>query len=92
MTHNRACHSPLAVNGLSAGGKKPFMVFGADVTHPGVGSPPNTPSIAAVVGSMDSVCGRYASRIQMQVSAIGSTQPVKSGFWAEKRPLPAILF
>ena len=43
---------------------KPFMVFGADVTHPGVGSA--MPSIAAVVGSLDWTAARFAARIAGQ--------------------------
>ncbi|KAJ3084229.1 argonaute 1 [Quaeritorhiza haematococci] len=44
--------------------EKPTMVLGADVTHPPQNG--NMPSIAAVVGSLDAFCSRYASQIRTQ--------------------------
>lgn len=45
---------------------KPFIIFGADVTHPGLGS--SGPSVAAVVASLDSTATKYASRVSAQPS------------------------
>jgi len=52
--------------GLPLLGKRPFMLLGADVTHPPVGSGESVPSIAGIVGSLDANCGRYAARCQAQ--------------------------
>ncbi|KAJ3121651.1 argonaute 1 [Physocladia obscura] len=45
--------------------ERPTIVFGADVTHPAPGSA-STQSIAALVGSMDAQCSRYAAAIRVQ--------------------------
>lgn len=51
-------------------GGRPFMVFGADVTHPRAGfrasGEAQEPSVAAVVGSLDKYLGRYACRVSLQ--------------------------
>ncbi|KAK9840859.1 hypothetical protein WJX84_012195 [Apatococcus fuscideae] len=44
---------------------RPYMVLGADVTHP-MGFSESQPSIAAVVGSMDRYISRYAAQVQLQ--------------------------
>jgi hypothetical protein len=46
-------------------GSKPFMLLGADVTHPTSRSE-SEPSVAAVVASMDRYAGRYSSRVVQQ--------------------------
>lgn len=46
----------------------PFMVLGADVTHPSPGSGSTRPSVAALVGSMDRSCAQYAGTIRNQSS------------------------
>ncbi|KAJ3089874.1 hypothetical protein HK102_005260 [Quaeritorhiza haematococci] len=45
--------------------ERPTIIFGADVTHPAPGSASNQ-SIAALVGSMDAQCSRYAASIRVQ--------------------------
>ncbi|TPX31606.1 hypothetical protein SmJEL517_g05103 [Synchytrium microbalum] len=45
--------------------ERPTIIFGADVTHPAPGSTSNQ-SIAALVGSMDAQCSRYAAAIRVQ--------------------------
>ena len=45
----------------------PLMVFGADVTHPDPGDQ-GKPSIAAVVGSLNSTLTRYAAQVMVQRS------------------------
>lgn len=44
------------------------IVIGADVTHPASHSTDGTPSIAAVVGSVDSKFGRYPGSMRLQLS------------------------
>ncbi|CAL8468702.1 g8242 [Coccomyxa elongata] len=45
--------------------EEPFMVLGADVTHP-VGFNPNSPSVAAVVGSLDRYLSCFGAQILLQ--------------------------
>ncbi|KAJ3021872.1 argonaute 1 [Thoreauomyces humboldtii] len=45
--------------------ERPTIIIGADVTHPAPGSPSNQ-SIAALVGSMDAQCSRFAAAIRIQ--------------------------
>ncbi|XP_028968542.1 protein argonaute-2 [Galendromus occidentalis] len=47
--------------------KSDFMILGADVSHPGVGDI-MSPSIAAVVGSLDAIPSKYATEIRVQKS------------------------
>ncbi len=46
-------------------GPRPFIVFGADVTHP-TGYTEQDPSIAAVTASYDKTLGRYSACILVQ--------------------------
>ncbi|KAG6330100.1 hypothetical protein ID866_8990 [Astraeus odoratus] len=46
----------------------PTMVVGMDVTHPGPGSVKGTPSIAAVVASVDNQCAQYPCALEIQKS------------------------
>lgn len=43
----------------------PFMIFGADVTHP-TSRNTNEPSVAAVVGSLEGSLSRYTTRVLIQ--------------------------
>lgn len=47
--------------------ERPTIVFGADVTHPGIGEA-DKPSVAAVVASMDIKMSRYAAAVRVQGS------------------------
>ena len=57
--------------------ERPTMIFGADVTHPGIGET-NKPSIAAVVGSMDIKLSRYAASVRVQGSRVEIIQDMKA--------------
>lgn len=58
-------------------GRMPFMIFGADVTHP-TSFNENDPSIAAVCASYDRTLGRYMSRVLRQVRSCYVPQPQPS--------------
>ncbi|KAJ3021117.1 hypothetical protein HKX48_009212 [Thoreauomyces humboldtii] len=49
----------------------PTLVIGADVTHPGPGEGNSRPSIAALVGSLDAQCARFAATLRIQRSPQG---------------------
>ncbi|CAD7705067.1 unnamed protein product [Ostreobium quekettii] len=51
--------------GLPIIGQKPFIIFGADVTHP-TSFNESEPSVAAVVASMDRYVSHFASRVRVQ--------------------------
>ncbi len=44
------------------------MLVGIDVTHPGAGAVKGTPSIAAVVGSVDENFAQFPASMRMQES------------------------
>lgn len=44
----------------------PTDIFDSDVTHPGQGSLLGTPSIAAVVGSVDRTAGKFLGSMRLQ--------------------------
>ncbi|KAI9096097.1 Piwi domain-containing protein [Phlyctochytrium arcticum] len=48
------------------------LVLGADITHPGPGEGDSKPSIAAMVGSMDAQCARFAATLRIQRSPPGT--------------------
>ncbi|KAI0357820.1 Piwi-domain-containing protein [Trametes cingulata] len=48
--------------------KEPTMLVGMDVTHPGAGTVRGTPSIAAVVASIDHRMGQYPASLRLQQS------------------------
>ncbi|DBA92483.1 TPA: hypothetical protein ACH3X1_002716 [Trebouxia sp. C0004] len=54
----------------------PFMIIGADVTHP-MGFNRSTPSIASVVGSIDRYATRYAERSRLQGHRVEMIQDFK---------------
>ncbi|KAK9867750.1 hypothetical protein WJX84_002347 [Apatococcus fuscideae] len=56
--------------------QEPFMVLGADVTHP-VGASESEPSIAAVTGSMDRNLATYAAEVQLQPHRLEIIQGLK---------------
>ncbi|KAG8775710.1 hypothetical protein FRC12_001319 [Ceratobasidium sp. 428] len=47
---------------------EPTMLVGSDVTHPSPGSMRGTPSIAAVVGSIDNMFGQFPASLRLQES------------------------
>ncbi|KAH9916915.1 ribonuclease H-like domain-containing protein [Fomitopsis serialis] len=49
-------------------GGSPTMLVGMDVTHPGFGTVKGTPSIAAVVGSVDKQYGQFPATLRIQES------------------------
>lgn len=49
-------------------GNRKVMIMGADVTHPGAGSINGTPSIAAVVASVDKQFARYSGQMRLNPS------------------------
>ncbi|KAI6038599.1 Piwi-domain-containing protein [Pisolithus marmoratus] len=61
VNHNLS--DPNSVRWLSA---MPTMIVGMDVTHPGPGSAKGTPSIAAVVASVDSQYAQYPGCLEIQ--------------------------
>jgi eukaryotic translation initiation factor 2C len=60
-------NSELAPTMLPVLKEKPTIIFGADVSHPAAGDSVR-PSIAALVGSMDSKAARYATSIRIQTA------------------------
>ncbi|KAF8060108.1 AGO3 [Scenedesmus sp. PABB004] len=65
---------PAAPQAVPVVGTVPFMIFGADVTHP-TSFNPDDPSIAAVCASYDRSLGRYMTRVLRQG---GKTTPLTS--------------
>ncbi|KAI6040506.1 Piwi domain-containing protein [Pisolithus marmoratus] len=61
INHNMS--DPNSVRWLSA---KPTIIVGMDVTHPGFGSAKGTPSIAAVVASVDNQYAQYPACLEIQ--------------------------
>lgn len=59
--------------------ERPTMVFGADVTHPGVGEA-DKPSVAALVGSMDIKMSRYTASVRVQGSRVEIVEDLKTMF------------
>lgn len=58
---------------------QPFMIIGADVTHP-MGFNRSTPSIASVVGSIDRYATRYAERSRLQGHRVEMIQVTAAPF------------
>jgi eukaryotic translation initiation factor 2C len=59
-------HSAFSKCGNIADWLKTTLVLGADVTHPGNGALLGCPSVAAVVGSVESTGGRFLGSIRLQ--------------------------
>ena len=64
-------------NQLKLVNDQPTILFGADVTHPGIGES-DKPSIAAVVASMDRNLSRYAASVRVQGSRKEVIEDLKS--------------
>ncbi|ORY67946.1 Piwi domain-domain-containing protein [Leucosporidium creatinivorum] len=64
----RGINSILDPASLGPIAEKPTMLFGADVSHPSPGS--LAPSIAALVGSMDSKASLYGTSVRVQSSRV----------------------
>jgi len=58
----------LDTKSMSMLNRDPTMLVGIDVTHPGPSSIKGTPSIAAVVGSVDSKFAQYCTSMELQES------------------------
>ncbi|KAF1350776.1 ribonuclease H-like domain-containing protein, partial [Delphinella strobiligena] len=65
------------------GGRLNTLVLGADVTHPGPGSVEGCPSVAAVVGNVDLVCGRMPGSMRYQAGRVEMIE--KLGEMVEER-------
>ncbi|KDQ20590.1 hypothetical protein BOTBODRAFT_169326 [Botryobasidium botryosum FD-172 SS1] len=55
----------------------PTMLMGADVTHPSPFSVKGTPSIAAVVGSVDDMFGQYPASMRLQLGPRESLEMIQ---------------
>lgn len=55
----------------------PVMIMGADVNHPPADDRKGTPSLAAVVGSMDCFASNYAAQVRQQISCKEIIQDLK---------------
>lgn len=55
----------------------PVMIMGADVNHPPADDRKGTPSLAAVVGSMDYFASNYAAQVRQQISCKEIIQDLK---------------
>nr|AGC95229.1 argonaute-3 [Penaeus monodon] len=55
----------------------PVMIMGADVNHPPADDRKGTPSLAAVVGSMDCLASNYAAQVRQQLSCKEIIQDLK---------------
>jgi eukaryotic translation initiation factor 2C len=63
--------------------KMPTMLVGMDVTHPGPGSSKGTPSVAAVVASIDSHYAQYPASMEIQETKKEVCLTVRS-LWKDK--------
>ncbi|PSR75783.1 hypothetical protein PHLCEN_2v8900 [Hermanssonia centrifuga] len=75
--------------------QEPTMLVGMDVTHPGFGTVKGTPSIAAVVGSIDEYFGQFPASLRIQeskkemVSALADMMVERlKAFQAKSKKLP----
>lgn len=63
---------------LQRAASEPFMVIGADVSHPGPGS--QMPSVASLVASYDREACRYAASVKVQSSRVEIIEDFESMF------------
>lgn len=67
----------------SRGARLNTLILGADVTHPGPNSVEGCPSVAAVVGNVDLVCGRMPGSMRYQLGRVEMIE--KLGEMVEER-------
>ncbi|KAI0767246.1 Piwi-domain-containing protein [Fomes fomentarius] len=60
--------------------REPTMLVGMDVTHPGVGTVKGTPSVAAVVASVDRRMGQFPASLRIQKSRQEMIEDLESMF------------
>ncbi|KAI9842921.1 MAG: hypothetical protein M1837_006753 [Sclerophora amabilis] len=63
---------------LLTGGKVDTIIFGADVAHPTAQSTQGTPSIAAVVASIDDKFGRFPGSMRLQKGKVEMIQELRA--------------
>ncbi|KAK3080982.1 hypothetical protein LTS18_011295 [Coniosporium uncinatum] len=68
---NHEVRANVNASALKLGDKQTKMVLGADVIHPSAGSAQRTPSITAVVGSVDRTASKFLGSMRYQYPSTG---------------------